>query len=123
MSKSKEVSNAQTLTVSEQEQLLVNRAENALQTMGSKRKEKVSTVLFKRSAITIAGIVALVGCGSAITGNSVPTVDTPQVAFSGMSSIHPSKLVGFAQCVVPKYRTKERHGYVFSSLSSLFLLR
>lgn len=86
MSKSKKVSNAQTLTVIEQEQQLVNRAENALQTMGGKRKEKVSTVLFKRSAITIAGIVALVGCGSAITGNSVPTVDTPQVAFSGEMS-------------------------------------
>lgn len=86
MSKSKEVSNAQTLTVIEQEQQLVNRAENALQTMGGKRKEKVSTVLFKHSAITIAGIVALVGCGSAITGNSVPTVDTPQVAFSGEMS-------------------------------------
>ena len=87
MSKTKKDRNAQTLTVIEQEQQLVNRAENALQTMGGgKKKEKVSTVLFKRGAITFAGIVTLVGCGSAITGNNVPTVDTPQVAFSGEMS-------------------------------------
>ena len=39
MSKTKKDRNAQTLTVIEQEQQLVNRAENALQTMGGGKKK------------------------------------------------------------------------------------
>lgn len=84
MSKTKKDDETQTLTVIEREQQLVDRAESALQAMGGgKKKEKVSTILFKRGAITFAGIIALIGCSAVITDYSIPTVDIPQPAFSG----------------------------------------
>lgn len=72
------------LSVLDQEQKLINKAEATLQNIKDNSKhEGVVSVVFKRLAISLAAIVALAGGGYAVRNHTIPTVESPQVAFTG----------------------------------------
>ena len=72
------------VSVLDQEQKLINKAEATLQNIKDNSKhEGIVSVVFKRLAVSLAAIVALAGGGYAIRNHTIPTVESPQVAFTG----------------------------------------
>lgn len=72
------------LSVLDQEQKLIHKAETALQNIKDDSKhEGIVSVIFKRLAVSLAAIVALAGGGYAVRNHTIPTVESPQVAFTG----------------------------------------
>lgn len=72
------------LSVLDHEQKLINKAQTTLQNIKDDSKhEGIVSVVFKRLAVSAAAVVALAGGGYAVFNHTVPTVESPQVAFTG----------------------------------------
>ncbi len=72
------------LSVLDREQKLINKAQTTLQNIKDDSKhEGIVSVVFKRLAVSAAAVVALAGGGYAVFNHTVPTVESPQVAFTG----------------------------------------